>query len=149
MSSTKESPRRESCLELIPVTPRLKISPPVSNAALNALFTQAWPARPPVNFPRLLKHALLYICAFHDRELIGFVKLISDGGVHGFILDPTVAPAWQRQGVGHALLDAVKHEAARRGLTWLHVDYEARLAPFYKACGFTSTKAGVLRLAAR
>lgn len=125
---------------------RIAISPRVSNAALNTLFTQSWPNHTPVSFPYLLKHALFYVCAFHDRELIGFVKLVSDGSVHGFVLDPTVAPAWQRQGVGRALLDAVKQEATRRGLTWLHVDYEARLTPFYKACGFTSTKAGVQRL---
>lgn len=128
------------------MTLRIAISPRVTSTALNALFAQAWPGHTSANFSRLLKHALFYVCAFHDRELIGFVKLISDGGVHGFVLDPTVAPAWQRQGVGRALLDAVKQEATRRGLTWLHVDYEARLTPFYKACGFTSTKAGVLRL---
>lgn len=128
------------------MTPRLKISPPVANAALNALFAQAWPEHTPVNFKRLLKHALFHVCAFDRGELIGFVKLVSDGGVHGFILDPTVAPAWQRRGVGRSLIERAKQEATRRGLLWLHVDYEPRLAPFYKSCGFAPTKAGVLRL---
>ena len=29
---------------------------------------------------------------------------------------------------------------------WLHVDYEPHLEPFYRACGFTPTLAGLLGL---
>lgn len=125
---------------------RFKVNPPVTNAALNALFAQAWPQHIPANFKKLLRHSLFYVCAIHCGKLVGFVKLVSDGGVHGFVLDPTVAPAVQRRGVGRAMIDAVKQEASKRDIEWLHVDYEPRLARFYAACGFASTKAGVLRL---
>jgi hypothetical protein len=31
-------------------------------------------------------------------------------------------------------------------MEWLHVDYEAQLAPFYQRCDFRETAAGLIRL---
>lgn len=36
--------------------------------------------------------------------------------------------------------------ARKRGIEWLHVDYEAHLEGFYQRCGFHSTLAGLLNL---
>ncbi len=36
--------------------------------------------------------------------------------------------------------------ARERGAEWLHVDYEDELDPFYRACGFRPTAAGLLAL---
>jgi lincosamide nucleotidyltransferase len=36
--------------------------------------------------------------------------------------------------------------ALKRGVEWLHVDYEPHLADFYRACGFRPTKAGLIHL---
>ena len=36
--------------------------------------------------------------------------------------------------------------ARERGAAWMHVDYEPHLDGFYKACGFRSTQAGLVRL---
>ena len=33
-----------------------------------------------------------------------------------------------------------------RGVEWLHVDFDEELEPFYRAAGFSSTSAGLLRL---
>jgi hypothetical protein len=38
--------------------------------------------------------------------------------------------------------------AREAGCEWLHVDYEASLTPFYEACGFVPTAAGLIRLRA-
>lgn len=125
---------------------RFEVNPPADSAALNRLFAAAWPNHQPVDFAARLKHAALFICAFAGDELVGFVKIVGDGGVHGFLLDPTVAPAWRRRGCGRELVRLAAAEAKRRGLEWIHVDYEPTLAPFYAACGFRPSPAGVLKL---
>src|SRR5215510_8442126 len=128
------------------MTTRFEINPTVGNHALNSLFERAWPAHKTSDFNSLLKHALLYVCAFEGHRLIGFVKVAWDGGVHGFLLDPTVDPAFQRRGLGRRLVEIAAHEAHKQGIEWLHVDYEAGLEKFYQACGFRHSAAGLLNL---
>lgn len=124
-----------------------KVSPTVKSTELNALFASAWPdrkARRRKTVP--LRCALFYVCAYEGQRLVGFAKVIGDGGVHGFLLDPTVAPDRQRTGIGRKLVEKCAAESKRREVEWLHVDFEPRLADFYRACGFSSTHAGLRNL---
>ena len=50
------------------------------------------------------------------------------------------AAAWPRGAV-----DFARH----RGVTWLHADYTSDLEPFYRACGFRPTTAGLMDLSGR
>jgi GNAT superfamily N-acetyltransferase len=76
------------------------------------------------------------------------VRIVAwDGGVHAFLLDPTVHPDFRRQGIGLDLVHAAAGVVADSGIEWLHVDYEPPLEPFYRAAGFRPTPAGLLRLA--
>lgn len=96
----------------------------------------------------MLDHSLGYVCAFYGETLIGFVNLAWDGGLHGFLLDTTVHPKYQRRGIGRRLVADAAALARQAGLEWLHVDCELRLEPFYRACGFTPTAAGLMNLRA-
>lgn len=116
------------------------------SADLNALFASAWPHHRRVDVQPMLKHALVYVCAYEGKKLVGFAKIVGDGGVHGFLIDPTVAPDRQRRGVGRKLVEACAREVRLQGVEWLHVDYEPRLTKFYRACGFSSTRAGLRNL---
>jgi len=120
----------------------------VNNDDLNALFRSAWLEHSDTDFSFTLERCLLYVCAFLEdsHELIGFVKVAWDGGVHGFLLDTTVHPNFQRWGIGQELVLRAAAEARARGLHWLHVDFEAQLEAFYQSCGFGDTRAGLLRL---
>jgi GNAT superfamily N-acetyltransferase len=96
---------------------------------------------------RLDRHALTWVGAFSNDQLIGFVQVCWDGGAHAFILDTAVHPDHGRQGIGRQLVGVAAQEAAAAGCEWLHVDYEPQLADFYlKACGFSPTDAGLLKL---
>lgn len=95
---------------------------------------------------RLERHSVSWVGAFAGDALVGFVHAVWDGGVHAFVLDTAVAPAWQRQGLGTLLVGALVEDCARRGITWMHVDFEPHLTGFYRACGFGGTGAGLLRI---
>jgi GNAT superfamily N-acetyltransferase len=82
-------------------------------------------------------------------ELVGFVNVPWDGGVHAFVLDTMVAASARHRGIGLGLVRAVVAACRDRGgLEWLHVDYDEELRPFYEdACGFTPAPAGLIALA--
>ena len=124
----------------------LAVSPRVSSEALNTLFAAAWETHRPSEWAGILKRSLAYICAYRNGDLVGFVNIAWDGGAHAFLLDTTMHPALQRRGLGRQLVTRAAEVARARGITWLHVDYEPHLKPFYEACGFKPTQAGLLRL---
>ncbi len=123
-----------------------RISPTLSNEALNELFAAARDGHARVDFGPQLELSLLYVAAFADERLIGFVKVIWDGGVHAFLLDTTVAPEFQRQGIGSGLVTRAIELVRERGCHWVHVDFEPHLEPFYADCGFQPTLAGLVKL---
>lgn len=126
-----------------------RISPVVANDALSVLFADAWPDHVWSDFGPVLSRSLAYICAYQQGRLIGFVNLAWDGGIHAFLLDTTVHPDVQRQGIGRELVTRAALVAHERGIAWLHVDYEPHLESFYRGCGFQHTAAGLIGLGQR
>ncbi|MDQ3688708.1 MAG: GNAT family N-acetyltransferase, partial [Chloroflexota bacterium] len=53
---------------------------------------------------QLGRHSLGWVCAREGEELLGFVNVAWDGGIHAFILDTLVAGRAQRQGIGTELI---------------------------------------------
>jgi predicted N-acetyltransferase YhbS len=94
----------------------------------------------------VLRHALTYVCAYEAGRLVGSVYVAWDGSQHAFLLEPTVHPDYRRRGIGRELVRRAASEAGAAGCEWLHVDFEDELAPFYAACGFKPTAAGLIRL---
>ena len=122
------------------------VSPPVTNEALNALFAASWDNHIPTDFTPILSRSLLYVCAYDGGELVGYVNVAWDGGIHAFLLDTTVHPGWWRGGIGGELVRRAAEAAQGRGMVWLHVDYEPHLEGFYRECGFSPSAAGLMRL---
>ena len=125
----------------------LLVCPNINESELHMLYGAAWPAHDPeYNFLPILVRSPIYVCAYSGERLVGWVYVAWDGGEHAFLLEPTVHPDWQHRGVGTAIVRRATEECRARGMEWLHVDYEERLAPFYEACGFTHSAAGLIRL---
>ena len=120
----------------------------VDDVALSALHDAAFGDSGPVQpwNARLHHHSLTWVEAYAQARLVGFVNVAWDGGAHAFLLDPCVDPDHQRSGVGAELVRRAADAARQAGCTWLHVDFEPRLATFYARCGFSPTSAGLLRL---
>ena len=123
-----------------------RVNPAVTNEALDQLFGASWPKHKPYDFTPELEHALAYACAYAGDRLIGYVRLAWDGGIHAFLLEPTVHPELRRRGIGTRLVERVVEVARERGMHWVHVDFDPHLKQFYRACGFRPTDAGLIRL---
>ena len=127
-----------------------ELNPALANAELNVLFSAGWPAWQTApdtsDWQGVLQHSLAYVCAFEGDRLIGFVNVAWDGRDHAFLLDPRVHPDHRHRGIGSELVRLAADAARAAGCEWLHVDYEADLAPFYERCGFVPTEAGLIRL---
>jgi GNAT superfamily N-acetyltransferase len=132
-----------------------RLNPHLTNAVLNALFSAggigagwpSWQKQPDTSdWQPVLKKSLVYVAAFIDDALVGFVNVAWDGREHAFILDTRVHPEYRHRGVGRSLIERAAAAARAAGCSVLHVDYAPELEPFYAACGFTPTKAGIMRL---
>lgn len=127
-----------------------RVKPKLTDAELKPLFRAAWPHEDDTSYEPVLAHSLTYVVAYDmvqgGEQLVGFVNVAWDGGIHAFLLDTTVHPDAQRRGVGTELVRRAAHEARRLGCSWLHVDFEPHLAEFYRRCGFQATQAGLINL---
>jgi GNAT superfamily N-acetyltransferase len=126
---------------------RLAADPFPTVAQLAPLWQAAWgdPLAPDYA-GKILKRSLAHVGAFDDDRLVGLVNVAWDGGVHAFLLDTTVHPEFQRQGIATSMVRQATDLARERGAEWLHVDYEPHLERFYRGCGFRPTAAGLISL---
>jgi len=122
------------------------------NAEVNALHAEAFRSRvysdDDWNWTDLLgKHSLGWVVAREGTRLVGFVNVAWDGFTHAWIQDTMVAVSHRNRGIGSRMIEIVRTECQRAGCEWLHVDFEEGLETFYlQSCGFTPTRAGVIRL---
>ena len=121
----------------------------IDNAALNALHAEAFEHRVLDEDwrSRLERHSLGWVTARDSDGLVGFVNVVWDGGVHGFVIDTMVAARAGRRGIGTRLVELAVAGAREGGCEWLHVDFDDHLRPFYfDACGFAPTNGGLTQL---
>jgi ribosomal protein S18 acetylase RimI-like enzyme len=124
------------------------VDPFPSDEALRSLWLKAWGNRGAGSFQSILSRSLAHVGAYDSQTLVGFVNVAWDGGIHAFIVDTCVDPDWRRRGIAMQMLKKAEEAARERGAEWLHVDYEAHLAPLYESCGFRPTAAGLIALRA-
>jgi GNAT superfamily N-acetyltransferase len=125
---------------------RIAVDPFPDDVSLARLWLSAWGNPGPDTFQPVLRKSLAHLGAYDGDVLVGFVNVAGDGGIHAFILDTCVDPAYRRRGLATRLVKAATETARSRGAKWLHVDFEPHLAAFYAGCGFRSTAAGLIAL---
>ena len=55
----------------------------------------------------MFENASLVLSAWHREQLVGLVRVLSDGVLHSYLCDLAVEPDVQRLGLGRALIDGV------------------------------------------
>ena len=67
---------------------------------------------------QLENHSLGWVCGRRGQELIGFVNVAWDGGVHAFALDTVVASSARRAGLGAELVARAALGAGAARSSW-------------------------------
>ncbi|HKU96974.1 MAG TPA: GNAT family N-acetyltransferase [Vineibacter sp.] len=131
------------------VAPTIEWRGAFDNAELNALHAEGFEHHVLADdwWGQVNRHSLGWVCMRWSGNMIGFVNVAWDGGVHAFLLDTLVASAFRRQGFAAALVQEAVQRARAAGCEWLHVDFDPHLRDFYwQRCGFRPTDAGLIAL---
>jgi len=85
-----------------------------------------------------LPNSLHCVCAVCDGETVGMARIIGDNGIAFYIQDVLVKPAYQRQGIGKALMvkimDYISQHAGENAVIGLMASKGKE--PFYLPYGF-------------
>jgi len=123
----------------------------LDNHAVNRLHADAFNHEPFDDDWRakVERQSIGWVTATGSNGFLGFVNVVLDGGVHAWLQDVTVAQSVQRIGVGSAIVAHAIERTKDAGREWLHVDFDADHAECYlDACGFSETRAGLVKLRA-
>lgn len=110
----------------------------ISTGALTALYDSVgWTGYTdhPARMARLLGGSLWYRSAYDQDRLVGLIRAIGDDCSIAYIQDILVDPAYQRQGIGTALIRAALARFASIRQIVLLTDDSAATVAFYESVG--------------
>jgi ribosomal protein S18 acetylase RimI-like enzyme len=126
--------------------PRYELRGELEMSELQRLFRLAWDGHGKPQYEEVLRRSFTWVAATAADQLVGFVNVAWDGGVHFFLLDTTVHPDYQRRRIGSTLV-RMALDACRGHGEWMHVDSDRELMErLYLPAGFVSTDAGTADL---
>lgn len=119
--------------------PPFRVSTERSELPLERLFDLLKDAywNPGLSLERLqrrLEHSLGFRL-YHERELIGFARLLSDGDSFAYLADVMVAPEWRGQGLGRWLMSCVQAHPVMQQIRWCLLSTRDAQS-FYTQVGF-------------
>ena len=81
-------------------------------------------------------NSLCVLAAYEGDELVGLIRSVGDGLTILFIQDLLVCPAYQRKGIGTALMNALLERYQHVYQIELATDNTEKTIAFYKSFGF-------------
>lgn len=90
------------------------------------------------NFDIAIKNSLLTVSAFYNDEIVGMARLTGDNRLSFFIQDVIVLPAYQKQGIGTLMLNALLNYISKNAAPNAVIDLMASKGKesFYRRLGF-------------
>ena len=77
-------------------------------AAFLSLANRVWPGEYDVEKTQEALKKTINITAYHEKQLIGCIRILSDGYYFGTITELLILPEFQKKGVGSKLLNLAK-----------------------------------------
>ncbi|EFN57263.1 hypothetical protein CHLNCDRAFT_143824 [Chlorella variabilis] len=78
-----------------------------------------------------------------EGQLLGFARATSDGALSAVIWDVSVAPAWQRGGLGRALVERLTSSLVHDGIATITLYAEPGVVALYEKLGYVSDPEGI------
>ena len=108
-----------------------------------ALFGEVgWTARDPAEVKASFERSTFKAFAFEGDELVGFGRTVDDGRFYAIVVDVVVAPAWQRRGVGTAIVQDL--QSRLKGFRMVTLTATPEVQPFYRRLGWRRLITGML-----
>ena len=92
--------------------------------------------RSPQELHQALQSSWYFVSAYHDEQLVGFGRVISDGVLHALIVEMIVVPEYQRQGIGSAILIDLVARCRSAGIEDIQLFCAKGKVRFYLKHGF-------------
>jgi GNAT superfamily N-acetyltransferase len=127
---------------------RVEIGLPIADHEVPNLCEAVGWERRDGDYPATFRDSLFWAgCRDDSGRLIGFVCITGPGlpQQHGYLENTLVHPAYQRRGIGTALVRRALEEAERYGLDLVTTTFAEEHTGFYEGCGFELCPGGEWR----
>ena len=78
------------------------------------------------------------VSAYEGERLVGTGRIIGDGVLHALLVDVIVDPAYQRRGIGCAIVERLAAECRRHRIVDVQLFCAQGVRPFYERLGFAA-----------
>ncbi|WP_235441412.1 GNAT family N-acetyltransferase [Paenibacillus sp. IHB B 3415] len=89
-----------------------------------------------------LKNSWHILTVYEDDRLVATGRIVSDGVIQCYVCDMIVLPAYQKQGLGRAVMDQLISHCRSRGIRWIQLSSAQGKSGFYSQFGFLERPAG-------
>lgn len=118
-------------------------SRPIPPRDVLALYqTQAWWSERTIEQISTVLTSTPSVGAWHNDELVGFARAVTDGLLRAYVEDVFVSPQLRGTGVGHTLMSRLLEQL--RPIPIITLFCSVDLVSFYESTGFRPTKQVVL-----
>jgi GNAT superfamily N-acetyltransferase len=112
---------------------------PVKDDFMKLHKTTGWNANGLYTYDQLYSaicNSWFSVSIYHNKNLIGYGRIISDGVYQTFICDVMVHPEYQKQGMGKKIMSALLKKCEEEGIKWIQLSCAKGKQNFYKKLGF-------------
>ncbi len=98
----------------------------------------SWGQLPDKVVAKALQLDLFAVCALDGHKIIGIGRVIGDGAIYYYIQDVIVLPAYQHQGIGRRIMEAIEQYLAIYALPGAFIGLMAAkgVSEFYTSFGY-------------
>ena len=127
------------------MTIEFKVNEPLATEDIIAVFDSSGITRPthdPARIRRMFDHANLVVSAWHDGELVGLARTLTDFSYCAYLSDLAVRREYQHQKIGRQLIEITRQEVGEQAMLLLLS--AAPAMGYYPKVGFERVENGFI-----